>query len=721
MLQKLSGCRLSVALTTVLASSCAVQAAEPPPLGDPRFQPSIESPVGWRGDGNGRFPAAEPPLVWSREAKAIKELRAQARKPREGETGKPIPDGVVREWLVLGPVDIPAEKRPADDFGTNEDQYAPDENAKSGELVWKSATTDTSYVDFRALFNKTLEKPDKTPWNPDEETRLVGYAHTWMYSPSGKPVFMNFFNSGTARVWLNGKAINSFGVPANRAKLPLVQGWNRLLMRVTARTTPTRQMGWHFNAVFLGTDPADYEGKNIVWATPMPDNGAGISSPIIVGDKIFVTGEMCDLICIRKSDGKALWARSTTYADVATEEEKKAHADVFAEIAPLQAKVTEILNAYCAAPERTGPAPTTTGESERKIDRLMKKVDRARYQGSSDCDVGESVATPASDGEHVYALFGSGVVACYDLNGNRKWATTVPIKTAEHGCAASPCLVDGKLVITTSLTFGAIALDCKTGATLWTLPAFTTGVRPYLMCSPIRATLNAEKLLVLSWGTVARASDGKVLAQVCRPWHPHVPEIESPAWEGKTIVSPGFLKDTVSIAFQTLPNSAAEPFKMQDVKQRVYDTNAFPTWWNHDRIASPLLYEGLAYLVNTDGVLTVMDAAKGEIVYQKLLDLGPLAAPYGSGSPLLGGCASSPTLGGKHIFLWDNQGTAIVIEPGRTFRQVARNRIEQLWYRGDARNGPVRQEATNSCPVFENKRLYYRGEVNLYCIGATDK
>ncbi|MCY3020022.1 MAG: hypothetical protein NTW87_13470 [Planctomycetota bacterium] len=199
MLQKLSGCRLFVALTTVLASSCAVQAAEPPLLGDPSFQPSPERPVGWRGDGNGRFPAAEPPLVWSREAKAVKELRAQARKPKEGETGKPIPDGVVREWLVLGPRDIPAEKKSADDFGTNEDQYAPDENAKAGELAWKLATTDTSYVDFRSLFNKTLEKPDKAPWNPDEETRLVGYAHTWIDSPSGKPVFMNFLNSGTAR------------------------------------------------------------------------------------------------------------------------------------------------------------------------------------------------------------------------------------------------------------------------------------------------------------------------------------------------------------------------------------------------------------------------------------------------------------------------------------------------------------------------------------------
>jgi hypothetical protein len=100
------------------------------------------------------------------------------------------------------------------------------------------------------------------------------------------PVFRPF--QDPARVWLNGKAINTFGVPANRTKLPLVQGWNRLLMRVTARTTSTRQMGWHFNAVFLGTDPADYEGKNIVWATPMPDNGGFTVAAYIAAAVIYL-------------------------------------------------------------------------------------------------------------------------------------------------------------------------------------------------------------------------------------------------------------------------------------------------------------------------------------------------------------------------------------------------------------------------------------------------
>ena len=64
--------------------------------------------VGWRGDGSGRYPQADPPIHWGRVAKSVAQLRAQARKPQEGDTGSPIPDGVVRQWLVLGPLPLPA-------------------------------------------------------------------------------------------------------------------------------------------------------------------------------------------------------------------------------------------------------------------------------------------------------------------------------------------------------------------------------------------------------------------------------------------------------------------------------------------------------------------------------------------------------------------------------------------------------------------------------------
>ena len=82
-------------IALLVAASCALippagRAGEPL-RGSSDFAPSPEHPVGWRGDGSGRFPGAEPPLHWGRVAKTMKQLRAQAVKPKEGETGQPIP------------------------------------------------------------------------------------------------------------------------------------------------------------------------------------------------------------------------------------------------------------------------------------------------------------------------------------------------------------------------------------------------------------------------------------------------------------------------------------------------------------------------------------------------------------------------------------------------------------------------------------------------------
>ena len=77
--------------------------------------------------------------------------------------------------------------------------------------------------------------------------------------------------------------------------------------------------------------------------------------------------------------------------------------------------------------------------------------------------------------------------------------------------------------------------------------------------------------------------------------------------------------------------------------------------------------------------------------------------------------AASPTLIGDHIVIQDNQGTALVLEPGRAFKQVEKNRIgteiDRWW--------PVPQQETVSYapPVPDGDRLYIRGERYLYCIG----
>ncbi|HLY73994.1 MAG TPA: hypothetical protein VKU80_07730, partial [Planctomycetota bacterium] len=62
---------LRAVLTLVLlgSSAPAETPAEPAgaaPLGSPKFQPTVDNPVGWRGDGTGRYPGATPPTKWER-------------------------------------------------------------------------------------------------------------------------------------------------------------------------------------------------------------------------------------------------------------------------------------------------------------------------------------------------------------------------------------------------------------------------------------------------------------------------------------------------------------------------------------------------------------------------------------------------------------------------------------------------------------------------------
>ncbi len=81
-------------------------AAQPAPaaalLGSPDFSPSPERPVGWRGDGTGKFTGANPPVKWGKVSKQMKGLRCQAKKPRDDRpAGVPAYHGSLTEWLVL--------------------------------------------------------------------------------------------------------------------------------------------------------------------------------------------------------------------------------------------------------------------------------------------------------------------------------------------------------------------------------------------------------------------------------------------------------------------------------------------------------------------------------------------------------------------------------------------------------------------------------------------
>ncbi|MDA0841230.1 MAG: hypothetical protein O3B01_24230 [Planctomycetota bacterium] len=82
-----------------------------------------------------------------------------------------------------------------------------------------------------------------------------------------------------------------------------------------------------------------------------------------------------------------------------------------------------------------------------------------------------------------------------------------------------------------------------------------------------------------------------------------------------------------SVVMFKLSAPEEDRLKPEIVREIPFNTDRFPYYYNPGHVASPLLHEGLLYCVNTFGVLMVMDVAKGEVVYQRLLDLD-IFMPY---------------------------------------------------------------------------------------------
>jgi len=185
---------------------------------------------------------------------------------------------------------------------------------------------------------------------------------------------------------------------------------------------------------------------NVNWKRKMP--GKGFSSPIVVGDHIFVTcyseadGDLTNLkrhlLCVNRDDGEVVWG----------------------EVVP------------SGAPESRGPSFATSH--------------------------GYASHTPVSDGEQVYVLFGNTGVLAFDMKGNQLWQKSVGAENAAmFGSGSSPIVYEDRLIVTAGAESESIrALDKKTGEELWKTEASSLS-RCY--CTPlIVKNREGEKELLIS-------------------------------------------------------------------------------------------------------------------------------------------------------------------------------------------------------------------------------
>ncbi len=303
---------------------------------------------------------------------------------------------------------------------------------------------------------------------------------------------------------------------------------------------------------------------NIAWKLPLP--GMGGSTPVIWGERIFLTSEDRDnlvLLCVSTS-GKELWKAGLGKGDV------KARKD----------------------------------EGNR------------------------ASASPCTDGKHVWAFVGSGELACFDLDGKEVWKFNLQDRYGkfkiQFGLHSTPVLDGDRLYLQLIHSGGAwvIALDKATGKDIWKVARKSDGRAEceHSYASPVLWRNGKDALLITHGNDYAighRLDDGSEVWRVggLNPkdhYNATLRFVASPLATPELIVIPS-AKNGPVVGLK--PNA----------KGLVMAGNPAEQWRltsNTPDVPSPLLHDGLVYLCRENGFLICLDAKTGQVHYNQRIHSG---------------------------------------------------------------------------------------------------
>ncbi len=187
--------------------------------------------------------------------------------------------------------------------------------------------------------------------------------------------------------------------------------------------------------------PVDWDGatgRNILWKSEVPLHG--YNSPVIWGDKLFLTGADASsqfIYCYNRSNGEIIWEHPVN--DVT---------------------------------RNTSEVPRVTD------------------------DTGYAAPTVATDGVNICAIYATGDIVCVDMEGKRKWARNLGMPDNHYGHSSSLLIYQGILLIQfdTNKQGKVLGLDVLTGETKWETPRDSK----ISWASPILANVGGRTELILS-------------------------------------------------------------------------------------------------------------------------------------------------------------------------------------------------------------------------------
>lgn len=431
--------------------------------------------------------------------------------------------------------------------------------------------------------------------------------------------------------------------------------------------------GPFFNGMARGDAPTVWsDTNNIKWKVNIP--GRGHSTPVIWGDKIFLTTAV--------PTGKPV-ATSPLAPDAAP---------------PASTSSTPSGNQPSAgggAGQRRGRGPG--GDSgpqaehsfevlclDRKTGKLLwRKTAKVAtpHEGYHRAYGSFASNSPVTDGKYVYASFGSRGIYCYDFNGKLIWEKDLGVQMRMKlgfGEGTAPLLIGDRLILLFDHEAGSfiVSLDKRTGKELWRVAREENSS----WSTPHAVDYSGRKQVIVTGTNKVRSYDpdsGKVL------W-------ESAGLGANAIPVPVDQNGVVYVmsGFRDPRLMAIKLGKEGDL------SGSESILWSHTRglayTTSPVLNDNKLYVVTDNGMISAFNAKTGEPHYAQVR------------LPKAANLKASPVGANGKLYLATEDGDVIVLRMGDKFEVLGTNTLND--------------QVFIATPVIAGGELYLRGQNHLFCI-----
>lgn len=367
--------------------------------------------------------------------------------------------------------------------------------------------------------------------------------------------------------------------------------------------------------------------ENVAWKTPIP--GLGWSSPIVWGDRIFVT---------------------TVVSAAEIEPPKKGLYFGGERQSIPQAEHRWVV--YCI---------------DFKTGKVLWERDAHRGTPPSTRHLKNSYAseTPATDGERVYAHFGNLGLFAYDFNGKLAWKYSVPARRTRYGwgTAASPVVHRDRVYLLNDNDeeSSLIALDKRTGREVWRVAREigTNWATPFVWENERRTEIVVPGFKKV----VSYDLDGKPLWELKGMSTIVIP---TPFTKfGLLYISSGYVGDQHRPVYAIRPGAAGDISLKEGEKSNQHIAWYLPQGGPYN--PSPIVYGDHYYTLYDRGFFTCHDARTGKEIYGKQrIDQNTTAF------------TSSPWAANGKIFCLSEDGDTYVIKAGPEYEVVGKNSLDEM-------------------------------------------